>query len=1144
MSTADAAASQPQGDSHGSNNETVVARRFTSRPIRTLRERQLALMVLCVGTLVIVLDGSVVNVALPSMRRDLGFSQSDAAWVVNAYLIPFGGLLLLSGRLGDLVGPKRLFVGGLALFTVASVVCGLSQDQATLIGGRFAQGVGGALASAVVLGMIWAMFPNPREQVKAIGFYAFVAASGSAVGLLAGAVLTEALDWHWVFFVNVPIGVTTIVVGLRLLDDEKDPTRQGGADVPGAVLITASLMVWVYAIVRVVDNGWGSARTLTLAAVALALLAGFVVRQVRARNPLVPLKIFRARNVAWINVVQSLMVAGPAGMFFLGALYMQQVLGYSPLNVGLAFLPVAVAIAAVSLKLVPKMLERVDAKLVVIAGLALMAAGLSWFARAPIEAGYVVDILPAMLLIGVGAGMAFPGAVTVAMADATLQDRGLRSGLVSTAQQVGPALGLAALAAVSADRTSSSLASGDGMAAALADGYHLAFLIGAGFVVAALILSATVLKPAVSETAPAELDEATIDEETFEHDLTGVLDPDFLAIGLGATNSMAMLWSVAMGKRCVGVELRGDPYVFAMHWNVRESLYDHFCVMDQMMLERYGAERLPRVAGGGRLLLADIFHHAQGKSGDARADEVIAGFAPDSQIAGLVRAREYIDDRYVDGEPRRTITRLGGAVQPAFGPRDPSVLDEDLRDVLASPTHFQVGSEELLILMRRYLEAIEEIDLEAGCEPRVRLFTYHRVLTGGRRRGSRVARLLRRPEHAEQGYVDAPGGRKRIRIEAIRELDEKRRYRRVRRPGSEVVDIGIPELFVVATGADSSDARQLGLQQERVKVDRGDGRGLVPAEADYLIGEIEVFVDSRVRRRVTSEFDKQGNEYWVRQVAVGHEDDPEIGWFQIEVPDFKTFDPIRAGVTPAGTERGSSEYYAGYQFLLHDYFREQVSQLTEIPKSEVRRIQLAFGPKLITVAEKLGVDAQACANGVIAGDSFGNGNYLESGGVNTGIMGHAKRVLRYWQARAEGVEHEIAIRALADGIKQDTTAWLELSAADFAQPAPALAAAGAASKHARRGRHHDAVIEATRRHRRSISPPDFPDDWSRFVTYVGELHAYELPALQETHPAARQPAHLATSAPAPQAPVANGDEPREQLDVPLAGIASTTTTSK
>ena len=1138
MSTADAVAPQPRGDSHGSNNETVVARRFSSRPIRTLRERQLALMVLCVGTLIVVLDGSVVNVALPTMRSDLGFSQSDAAWVVNAYLIPFGGLLLLSGRLGDIVGPKRLFVGGLGLFTVASVVCGLAQDQATLIAGRSAQGVGGALASAVVLGMIWAMFPNPREQVKAIGFYAFVAASGSAVGLLAGAVLTEALDWHWIFFVNVPIGLATIAVGLRLLDDEKDPKLHRSADVAGAVLVTASLMVWVYAIVQVAEHGWWSARTLALGAVAVALLVGFVVRQARARNPLIPLKIFRARNVAWVNVVQALMVAGPAGMFFLGALYMQQVLGYSPLSVGLAFLPVAVAIAAVSLKLVPKMLEKADAKLVVVAGLALMTGGLLWFARAPVDAAYVVDILPAMLLIGVGAGMAFPGAVTVAMADATLSDRGLRSGLVSTAQQVGPALGLAALAAISAERTSSLLAAGSDTATALADGYHLAFLIGAGFVVVALVLSVTVLKPAVSDTAPDELDAAVADEETFEHDLAGVLDPDFLAIGLGATNSMAMLWSLATGKRCVGVELRGDPYVFAMHWNIRERLYDHFCVMDQMMLERYGADRLPRVAGGGRLLLADIFHHAQGKSGDARADEIIAGFASDSQIAGLVRAREYIDDRYVDGAPRRTIAREGAAVQPVFGPRDPRVLDEDLRDVLQSPTHFQVGSEELLILMRRYLEAIEEMDLEAGVEPRVRLFTYHRVLPARSRSASGISRLLARREHARDGYVDAPGGRKRIRIEAIRELDEKRRYRRIRRPGTEVVDIGVPELFVVATGEDSSDARQLGFEQEVVEIDRGDGRGPVSAEADYLIGEIEVFVDSRVRRRIASEFDKQGNEYWVRQVATGHEDDPEIGWFFIEVPDYKTFDPIRAGVTPPGTDRGSSEYYSGFQFLLHDYFREQVSRLTEIPKSEVRRIQLAFGPKLVTVTEKLGVDARVCANGVIAGDSFGNGSYLETGGVNTGMLGHAKHVLRYWQARAGGTEHDVALRALADAIKQDTMVWQDLSAADFSQP-PRAAAAGAASK--RRARRQDAIIAATRRHRRSISPPDFPDDWSRFTTYVGELHAYELPPLRETHPAARRPAHRAQAA--PQVPDRDGELPREHLDVPPAGAASTMTTS-
>jgi EmrB/QacA subfamily drug resistance transporter len=475
--------------------------------------RWLALVVLCAGMLMIILDITIVNVALPSIQDDLGFSQSSLAWVVNAYLIPFGGLLLLAGRFGDLIGRRRVFLAGLVVFTAASLVCGLAQGQGMLIGARFVQGVGGAMASAVILGMIVTMFPRPAERARAIGIYSFVAAAGGSIGLLAGGVLTETISWHWIFFVNLPIGVAVVALALRLLEPDRGIGLRGGADIAGAVLVTAGLMLAVYTIVGAADHGWGSARTLGLGAGALALLAAFVVRQATAATPLVPLRIFRSRNISGANVVQVLMIAGMFGMFFLGALYLQGVLGYDPLEVGLAFLPLALAIALLSLSVAPRLVVRFGGKATLLPGLAMVAGGLALLQRVPADATYLTDLFPAMLLLGLGAGLAFPALMTLAMSGATDRDSGLASGLVNTTQQVGGALGLAVLATLASSRTDHLLADGEGSAAALTGGYHLAFGVGAGLAVAGILVAAVVLRPErqarpVEAAQPAQVAEA------------------------------------------------------------------------------------------------------------------------------------------------------------------------------------------------------------------------------------------------------------------------------------------------------------------------------------------------------------------------------------------------------------------------------------------------------------------------------------------------------------------------------------------------------------------------------------------------------------------------------------------------------------
>jgi EmrB/QacA subfamily drug resistance transporter len=473
--------------------------------------RWLALLVLCAGMLMIVLDATIVNVALPSIQRELGFSQSSLAWVVNAYLIPFGGLLLLAGRLGDLVGRKRMFLAGLAVFTAASLLCGVSGSQGMLIGARLVQGVGGAMTSTVILGVIVTMFPEPREQARAIGVFSFTAAAGGSIGLLAGGVLTQAVDWHWIFFVNLPIGVAAGVLAARLLETDRGLGLGQGADVAGAVLVTSALMLSVYTIVQARDLGWASTRTVGFGAVALVLMAGFIVRQATASNPLLPLGLFRSRNVTGANLVQVLMVAGLFGMFFLGSLYLQRVLGYDPMQIGLAFLPVAVAIGALSFRFSAQLNTRFGARTMLLVGLGLILAGLASFARAPVDARYAVDVLPSLVLLGVGGGLSFPAVMTLGMSGATAGDSGLISGLVNTTAQVGGSVGLAVLATVATSRTDGLLAGGASTAAALTGGYHLAFGVAAALVAAAIVVAVAVLRPesAASGEAVDEDDLAT-----------------------------------------------------------------------------------------------------------------------------------------------------------------------------------------------------------------------------------------------------------------------------------------------------------------------------------------------------------------------------------------------------------------------------------------------------------------------------------------------------------------------------------------------------------------------------------------------------------------------------------------------------------
>jgi EmrB/QacA subfamily drug resistance transporter len=458
------------------------------------RTRWLALYVLCGGTLMIVLDTTIVNVALPSIRTDLGFSQTSLAWVVNAYLLTYGGFLLLGGRLGDLFGHRRLFLIGISLFTLASAACGVAGSQELLVGARAVQGLGGAVASAVGLSLMMTLFTEPADRAKAMGIFGFVASGGGTIGVLLGGVLTDSLDWHWIFLVNLPIGVLVVLLALRLLPAAPPASGTRRLDVAGAITVTSALMLAVYAIVNGNTAGWTSAQTVGLLAASVALFSVFLTIESRVAAPLMPLGLFRLRNVATANVVGVLWAAAMFAWFFLSALYLQLVLGYSPLQVGLAFLPANLIMGAFSIGLSAKLVMRFGIKPPLSLGLLLAAAGLALFVRAPVDGSFLVDVLPSMLLLGFGAGIAFNPVLLAAMSDVKPEESGLASGVVNTSFMMGGALGLAVLASVAAHRTDTLRADGDGVASALTGGYHLAFVVGALFALTASIAGAVLLR--------------------------------------------------------------------------------------------------------------------------------------------------------------------------------------------------------------------------------------------------------------------------------------------------------------------------------------------------------------------------------------------------------------------------------------------------------------------------------------------------------------------------------------------------------------------------------------------------------------------------------------------------------------------------
>ena len=469
------------------------------------RKRWIALIVLCLGVLMIVLDTTVVNVALPSIRKDLGFTETSLVWVVNAYMLTFAGFLLLGGRLGDLFGQRKLFLLGVTLFTLASAACGLADSQGFLITARAVQGLGGAVVSAVSLSLIMSLFTSPEDRAKAMGIYGFVCAGGGSIGVLLGGLLTSALSWHWIFLVNLPIGVAVYAACVVLLPVSKPLADRANLDVAGAITVTASLMLAVYAIVHGNQAGWTSLQTLAQLGIAIALLIAFLVIESHVSHPLMPLHMFGLRNVATANVVGVLWAAGMFAWFFISALYMQRLLNYSALQVGLAFLPANIIMAAFSVGLSAKLVMRFGIRAPLWVGLLVAAFGLLLFARAPAGGSFVSDVLPGMVLLGLGAGMAFNPVLLAAMSDVAPDESGVASGVVNTSFMMGGALGLAILASLSAAHTDGLAAAGADAATALSGGYHLAFLLGAVAAALGSMLAGTFVRTRTQGQAPGEM---------------------------------------------------------------------------------------------------------------------------------------------------------------------------------------------------------------------------------------------------------------------------------------------------------------------------------------------------------------------------------------------------------------------------------------------------------------------------------------------------------------------------------------------------------------------------------------------------------------------------------------------------------------
>jgi EmrB/QacA subfamily drug resistance transporter len=473
---------------------------------RSERRRWIALAVLCLGQLMMILDSTIVNVALPSIQRELHFTQSNLTWVLDGYLITFGGFLLLAGRLGDLIGRKRVFLSGLVLFTAASILCGIANSQGVLIGARLLQGVGGAVASSVILAIIVTEFPEAKEQAKAMGMYAFVSAGGGSIGLLAGGALTQSLDWHWIFFVNVPIGIIAFVLGSRLIVENEGIGLAGGVDWLGSILITLATMAGAFAIVKSSEYGLTSARTLGIGGASLVLLGSFLALEARVKNPIMPLRVLRLRSLMGSSLVRGLLITGMFSAFFLGSLYLERVLGYDAISTGVAFLPLTALIALMSMGVAARVVERFGAVNTLAAGLAGIVGGLLLLATQGVHASYFPGLFVAFLLLGAGAGLSFLPLLTIGMADAPPRDAGLASGIINVSVQLFGAIGLAALGTVATDHTKALSASGHSLVTALTGGYHLAYVVGAICVAFGILAAVLVLRPP-TQTVAQEVEE-------------------------------------------------------------------------------------------------------------------------------------------------------------------------------------------------------------------------------------------------------------------------------------------------------------------------------------------------------------------------------------------------------------------------------------------------------------------------------------------------------------------------------------------------------------------------------------------------------------------------------------------------------------
>jgi EmrB/QacA subfamily drug resistance transporter len=473
------------------------------------RRRWIALAVLCLGQLMMVLDATIVNVALPSIQRELHFAQANLTWVIDGYLITFGGFLLLAGRFGDLVGRKKVFLSGLVLFVAASILCGVSDSQAMLIGARLVQGIGGAVASSVILAIIVTEFPERVEQAKAMGMYAFVSAGGGSIGLLAGGALTQSLSWHWIFFVNVPIGAVALLLGWILIEENEGIGLAGGVDVLGSILITLATMLGAFAIVKSSEYGLGSARTLGTGGASLALLGAFLAVESRVSNPIMPLRILRLRMLMGSSLVRGLLVTGMFSAFFLGALYLERVLGYDAIDTGLAFMPLTVAIAVMSMGVSARAVERFGSVPTLAAGLSGLIVGLLLLAIQGVHASYFPGLFFAFLALGIGAGTSFLPLLTMGMADAPARDAGLASGIINVSVQLFGAIGLATLGTVATDHTKALSTAGHPLLAALTGGYHLAYVVGAACVGVGVLAAFLVLRPPAA--TPQEIDEQEIE---------------------------------------------------------------------------------------------------------------------------------------------------------------------------------------------------------------------------------------------------------------------------------------------------------------------------------------------------------------------------------------------------------------------------------------------------------------------------------------------------------------------------------------------------------------------------------------------------------------------------------------------------------